>query len=158
MGDFDGHKFDLISVVHVFEHIGKLDEFIAKIRGFCHEDTIVYVEVPGLRGFNQLLSNSEKTMGVQPSNNFLGYIQLQHNFSFDLEHILPIWQREGFKKVYGDEFVRLILKPGLEEFEIPQSKSKTLEFLFALEADRNSIRNLFARGFRFLSKLVSTTR
>lgn len=158
IGDFDGQKFDLILVVHVFEHVSKLKEFIHKIRGFCHEETIIYVEVPGLRGFNQPLSTSENIMGVQPSNNFLGYIQLQHNFHFDLAHVLPIWQRGGFRKVYGDEFVRLILKPGFEEFEIPKGKNETLEFLAALEADRNSVRNLFARGLRFLSRLVSSGR
>ena len=68
----------------------------------------VFVEVPGIINWNQPKKGLLSDMGLKSSNNFLKYLQFEHNYHFSLEHLKTVWERNGFELVYGDEWVRAI--------------------------------------------------
>ena len=103
-------KFDLIMLIHSFEHMIKLDEIVQEVYGRLNRGGLVFVEVPGILNWNRTKNATKTAMGLKSSNNFLGYLQFQHNYHFDLGHLKYIWERNGFEMVEGDEWVRAIFK------------------------------------------------
>jgi SAM-dependent methyltransferase len=102
--------FDLIILIHSFEHVLDLDETINLVSKHLRPDGFVFLEVPGIIGWNQTRAASFQSMGLKSSNNFLNYLQFQHNYHFKLKHIKKVWERNGFEMTYGDEWVRVILR------------------------------------------------
>jgi SAM-dependent methyltransferase len=101
-------KFDLIMLIHSYEHFIDLDKVLKPIESLLSENGLVYVEVPGLLSMNQTIANSKSIMEVPSSNNFINYIQFEHNYHFTLKHLTYIWERSGFYLNKGDEGVRAI--------------------------------------------------
>ena len=135
-------KYDLIMLIHTFEHMQNLDEVVKNVFNTLNEEGYVYVEVPGIRNWNMTSKNSLICDGFMSSNNFLSYIQYQHNFHFDFEHLLTFWQRNGFQFVYGDEWARLILQKGTNKFKKFESKTNIFDYLKKVENDFTSISNI----------------
>ena len=106
----EGKNFDLIMLVHSFEHFLNLDNVVKSIKKKLSKDGCVYVEVPGLLSMNRKLRDSKSIMGVPSSNNFLNYIQFEHNYHFTLNHLTYIWEQNGFYLSQGDEGVRAIFR------------------------------------------------
>ena len=114
-GDFmevldQDYTFDVIMLVHSFEHFLDLTQQIERIKNFCSDETIIYVEVPGIKNWNRIKSDSLSQDGFASSNNFLDYIQYQHNYNFELRTLTQFWSGCGFELLYGDEWVRAIFK------------------------------------------------
>ena len=91
--------YDLILVVHTFEHLLELDQFVQQVLPLLAKDGRIYVEVPGIRNWNREQNMSLKEDGFSSSNNFLSYLQYQHNYHFDLNHLMEFWQRNGFEMI-----------------------------------------------------------
>ena len=104
--------YDLILVVHTFEHLLELDQFVQKILSLLAEDGCVYVEVPGLIGLNKKWEDTATEGKFTSSNNIMSYLQFQHNYHFDLTHLMEFWQRNGFEMTQGDEWIRALFKKG----------------------------------------------
>ena len=106
----DENGFDLIMLIHTFEHVLNLDETINLVSKHLRSNGFVFVEVPGIIGWNQTRADSAQSMGLNSSNNFLNYLQFQHNYHFKLKHLKKVWERNGFEMIYGDEWVRAIFR------------------------------------------------
>lgn len=113
-GDFSKceKKFDLILLIHTFHQLFELDDVVRNVNRLLKDNGRVYVEVPGIRNWNREQKMSLKEDGFASSNNFLLYLQYQHNFHFDLSHMTAFWQRNGFELIKGDEWVRALFKKG----------------------------------------------
>jgi SAM-dependent methyltransferase len=103
-------KFDLIMLIHSFEHVIELDEMVQQVKSRLNPGGYVFVEVPGIVNWNRTKKAKKSEMGLNSSNNFMGYLQFQHNYHFDLGHLKYIWERNNFEMVEGDEWVRAIFK------------------------------------------------
>jgi|SaaInlStandDraft_3_1057020.scaffolds.fasta_scaffold17706_2 2-polyprenyl-3-methyl-5-hydroxy-6-metoxy-1,4-benzoquinol methylase len=157
------NSFDLVLLIHSFEHVVKMDETIQSIASRIVPDGLVFVEVPGVFGWNRTKSDTMQSMGLKSSNNVLGYLQFQHNYHFDLNHLKIIWERNGFEMIRGDEWVRAIFrKKKISEnvkdrgVNIDDIQKNAFLHLSKVEKDFLSIRNLFC-GFNklILKKLCS---
>ena len=104
-------EFDLILIIHAFEHMQDLDKVICEVKKYLSSDGLIYVEVPGIINLNQINSKRLNSGGMRSFNNFLGYIQFQHNFHFDAHHLKYFWERNGFETLSCDEWIRAIFKP-----------------------------------------------
>jgi SAM-dependent methyltransferase len=145
---------DIVFLVHSLEHFKDLDAAILQVSRLLKDDGIVYVEVPGIRGFNKPHSECDEIMGVRSSNNFLGYLQFQHNFNFDMQHLLEFWNRNGFEAIYSDEFVRAIFRrssPSRQRFS-RENAHEIMEYIAHLEDDYNSVSNRARQAFRYIGK------
>lgn len=155
------NSFDLIMLIHSFEHVINMDETIQSVADRIKPNGLVYVEDPGVLGLNRVNSGAMQSMGLKSSNNFLGYLQFQHNYHFDLGHLKAVWERNGFEMILGDEWVRAIFRKK-KTFENTQPEFKeggvgfnlensTLSYLSKVERDFLSVRNFFCR----LNNLIS---
>jgi SAM-dependent methyltransferase len=140
ISDVDNNsKFDLIMLVHSYEHFIDLDKVLKQIKSLLSEKGLVYVEVPGLLSMNQSIANSQSIMGVPSSNNFINYIQYEHNYHFTLKHLTYIWERNGFYLNKGDEGIRAIFS----KKEIENYKKLKIENLKSINII-NHLRNVEA--------------
>lgn len=148
---------DLALLVHSFEHMIDLDSSIKDVSKSLRVGGYVYVEVPGIRNWNQPLSTRKSEMGLQSSTNFLTYLQCEHNYHFELSHIKHLWERNGFEMVAGDEWVRCVFK---KTGEFNNSSLESLvrggvgidDHLRNVERSFFSIGNLFFMFCRFWGK------
>ena len=143
-------KFDLIMLIHSFEHVIDLDEMVQQVYGRLNPGGFVFVEVPGIVNWNRTKKTKKSEMGLNSSNNFMGYLQFQHNYHFDLGHLKYIWERNNFEMIEGDEWVRAIFKrkdiSNSDHIEIQPDlnglKKNTLQHLKEVEKDFLSISSL----------------
>jgi SAM-dependent methyltransferase len=164
-GNIDSIKedgdFDLIMLIHSFEHVMDLDTTVQSVSKRLRAGGYVFVEVPGIVGWNQTREKSLKEMGLVSSNNFLQYLQFEHNYHFSLKHLKLIWERNGFELVYGDEWVRAIFrkkdnKKFLNEVKLDESLSNIFGHLKIVENDFLKFTNLlFGFGRKVIRKFSS---
>ena len=81
-------QFDLILLVHSFEHMLDLDKVVRNVHNLLKDQGYVYVEVPGLRNWNRKQAESKNLGRLISSNNIMTYLQFQHNYHFDLSHLV----------------------------------------------------------------------
>jgi 2-polyprenyl-3-methyl-5-hydroxy-6-metoxy-1,4-benzoquinol methylase len=93
-------KPDLVIYSHIVEHILEPDaEFIA-LNKAINRDTIVYVEVPGIK---HLYPNYDM--------NLLRYLQNAHTFHFSLTTLQNLMEKCGYEMLAGTEYIRSIFRP-----------------------------------------------
>lgn len=92
-------KPDIIIYSHVLEHVLNLNEEIKLIKRIMHQDTIVYIEVPGIK---EIHKNYE--------SNILKYFQNAHTCHFSLETLTNLMNMNGFELILGDQFVKSVFK------------------------------------------------
>jgi ubiquinone/menaquinone biosynthesis C-methylase UbiE len=95
--------FDLIILSHVFEHFIDLENELNMLKKIMHDDTLLYIEVPGLF-----------TIHKRPYYDFsyLGHLTHAHIYNFTLDSLLHILVNNGFNMLYGNEEVESIFKLG----------------------------------------------
>ena len=100
-------------------------------------------------------------MGLESSNNFLQYLQFEHNYHFSLKHLVKLFERHDFELVYGDEWVRAIFHKKNNSNEINKIKTDSssinlLNHLKLVEKDYLKLNNLITGlGRRLLNKMSS---
>jgi 2-polyprenyl-3-methyl-5-hydroxy-6-metoxy-1,4-benzoquinol methylase len=99
LANFMGDKPDVIIYSHVMEHILDLSSELQLIKENCHQDTLVYIEIPGIKNLN----------GVYEMN-LLRYFQNAHTFHFSLDTLYNVFCKNGFQLLVGDESVRTVFK------------------------------------------------
>jgi ubiquinone/menaquinone biosynthesis C-methylase UbiE len=147
-------KFDLIMLIHTFSHVISMDEMVKQVYSRLNPGGLVFIEAPGIINWNRTKKAKKSSTWLRSSNNFMGFLQFNINYYFDLEHLKYIWERNNFEMVVGDEWVRAIfkrkdernsndldLKPKLNEFNY-----KIIKHLKDVERDFLSLPNLI-RGF-----------
>jgi hypothetical protein len=148
-------NYDLIMLIHSFEHFLDLDAIVQAVYERLGNKSFVYVEVPGIIGWHSTMKKSSEEMGLKSTNNFLEYLQFEHNYHFSLESLRKIWERNGFDLVYGDEWVRAIFcKKGKKELlkTVSHDKNKIdiRQHLIHTEKDFLTLNNIL---IKIMSKL-----
>ena len=150
-------KFDLILIIHAFEHMQNLDEIVLEVKKYLNPNGIVYVEVPGIINLNRISSKSLATGGMRSFNNFLGYLQFQHNYHFDAHHLKWFWERNGYSTIDCDEWIRALFKPVSDNKDRNDLNKKYLNYnydiikhLQRVEKNFLSFSNQFKRSLRYL--------
>ncbi|MBT6028738.1 MAG: class I SAM-dependent methyltransferase, partial [Crocinitomicaceae bacterium] len=80
-------QYDMIILIHVFEHMHDLEDVVRHVYRLLKDEGRVYIEVPGIRNMNRTGNMAKKETGFSSSNNFISYLQYQHNYHFDLTHL-----------------------------------------------------------------------
>lgn len=135
-------KFDIIILSHVFEHFYDLNLVIAKVKKLIRPEGYIYIEVPGVL-MTQKFQRRKKIDNYSTTNDFLAYIQFQHNYHFTLSSLLRFWCNQGFELLYGDEVVRCILRYS------PSSRNQLTEYSY----DNTLLDHLVACEKNYLSWL-----
>ena len=153
-GDFSSRKqqYDLILLVHAFEHMLDLDGVVNNVHRLLKDEGWVYVEVPGIRNMLRKQRAMKKEDGYLSSNNTLGYLQYQHNFHLDLDHLLMFWERNGFEMIQGDEWIRALFKKKIKSRTSINQRNDILSYLQAVEKDFLSLGNLVNKTARRVLK------
>ena len=86
------------------------------------------------------------------SNNIMSYLQFQHNYHFDLTHLMEFWQRNGFEMTQGDEWIRTLFKKGQVTGNI-SFDNNILSYLQNVENDFLSPKNLIKKVIRKMLKV-----
>ena len=141
------NPFDLVMLIHSFEHMMDLDVCVQEIYQHVGAGGYVYVEVPGILNMNRPRRQSKQAMGMKSGVNILGYLQFQHNYHFDLTHIVRVWERNGFELVSGDEWVRALFRKvdaceGSEKPVPQQRPNEVFDHLASVEKDVYSLKTL----------------
>jgi hypothetical protein len=151
--------FDLILVIHTFGHVIDMDETVRSVSNRLSRDGLVYVEVPGVLGWNSESINRKESMGLKSSNNFFNYLQFEINYYFDLAHLREVWERNGFELIEGDEWCRAIFRKKVfidnisnDSINLDKFKKNTYLHLTRVEKDFLGLRNLFYGFFRIVMK------
>ncbi len=123
----ENYKPDIIIYSHVMEHILDLNSELKKLREICHEKTILYIEVPGIRNIH----NSYLDL--------LFYFQNAHTFNFTLSSLINLFTKNGFKFIKGTEHVRSVFvidqKP-MKRDEINNEYPKIVNYIKNIERYR----------------------
>ena len=96
-------KPDILIMSHVFEHFPDLKQALAQIDKLTNDDTLVYIEVPGVI---DLENKSEYSFDYQD------YSVLAHTYNFSLSTLTQVMSSQGFKLLQGDEYIRAVFKKG----------------------------------------------
>jgi len=92
---------DILILSHVFEHFVDLRSSLEIIDKLTHENSIIYVEVPGVA---DLKNKSEYFYDYQD------YSVLAHIHNFSLGSLTNVFAVRGYKLVKGTEYVRAIYR------------------------------------------------
>lgn len=92
-------KIDIIIYSHVLEHILDLDAEIMKIKELCGEQTLIYIELPGLLNIKKAYNGD-----------FLGYLQNAHVFHFSLKSLENLFLKYGFGLIDGNETIQSLFR------------------------------------------------
>jgi hypothetical protein len=102
---------DLVLLSHMLEHMHDVDQTLKMIRGGLRRDSYLYIEVPGIAGLVKPKDKCSVIDGYQASNDFLGYLQFEHNYCFELSTLTAFAERNGLRRIAGDEIVRALFVP-----------------------------------------------
>lgn len=94
-------KYDVIILSHVFEHINNLEDFLTSIKKIMNEDTLLYIEVPGV-----LMLHKNNAYNC----NFKKYLVHAHLYQFTAETLKNTLEKNSFKLIYINEMVESIFK------------------------------------------------
>ena len=151
------NKYDLVLLVHSFEYIQNLDSAVLTVYELLSDDGLVYVELPGIQYMNSMNCHQKSEDGFNSGNNFLNYIQYGHNYHFDLEHLIEIWERNGFEFVDGDQWIRAIFKKSEKERDSTKEREyvNIVSYLKDVESDYLSISGILKKINRILIKALT---
>jgi len=155
-------KYDLILLIHSFEHMQDLDNVIIECKKYIKTNGFVYVEVPGIINWNRVRSKRLTSGGMSSGNNFLGYLQFQHNYHFDAHHLKWFWERNGFETIQLDEWVRALFKSSSDQNNLNQNVENHTNYDFDIvkhlkKVEKNflSVSNQFKRPLRYMLKKIT---
>lgn len=121
-------KADILILSHLFEHLPNLNSALEKIDLLCHDDTLVYVELPGILD----LKNKKEYMF-----NYQDYNVLAHTYNFSLATLSNVFAKQNFQLIRGNEFVRSIYKRSLKKVIIKGKDQNCSNIMAALEQAYN---------------------
>lgn len=117
---------DIIIYSHILEHILDLKAEFQAIKKIIDKDTIVYIEVPGIK---QIHKNYE--------SNILRYFQNAHIFHFTLETLNNLLGENGFELLHGNQFVQSAFKLTNKPYSIKSDYTDCKEYIIKTEKKRS---------------------
>tara|TARA_R110002096_G_scaffold169779_11_gene341603 strand:- start:6459 stop:7508 length:1050 start_codon:yes stop_codon:yes gene_type:complete len=118
-------KPDIIIYSHVLEHILDLKSELTSIKNIISENTIVYIEVPGVKEIHR---NFE--------SNILKYFQNAHTYHFSLETLTNLFSIMGFELICGNQFVQSAFKLTTNKTIINNDYNNVKSYLLKTEKNR----------------------
>ena len=100
-------KADLIILSHLIAHVPDLNNFFRLLKKIMHDDTILYIETPGI--FSWVQNNKNKIVISDKyisNNNILSFLQLDFCYIFTSSTLNKLLSNYGFVKIYSDELIR----------------------------------------------------
>jgi hypothetical protein len=131
----DVGPIDILIMSHVFEHFVDIKASLNLIEKLTHDETLIYVEVPGLVD----LTNKPEYM-----YDYQDYSVLAHIHNFSLGSLANIFSRYGFKLIKGTEYVRAVFSKNVENPQ-PVSRNPYLEIMDALKRAREKHLNVMEK-------------
>ncbi|MBI5701729.1 methyltransferase domain-containing protein [Candidatus Saganbacteria bacterium] len=101
---------DLLIFSHVLEHLSDIDRALSEAKELLSSDGRIYIEVPGFKRWNRARSEAISDEWLVSGNNFLSYLQMEHNFCFEARTLNFFAFRNGLIAEKGDEFVRALYR------------------------------------------------
>ena len=133
-------KADILILSHLYEHLPDLKKSLKQIDKLAHEDTLIYIELPGILD----LQNKKEYM-----YNYQDYNVLAHTYNFSLDTLSYTLSTQGYGLVKGNEFIRAVYK---KSTNIKIDNSKNYERII------NSLKLAFKRDLEFDNKLNNPLR
>ena len=118
---------DIVIYSHVFEHILKPIEELQELKKHLSKDSIVYIEVPGVRE----LKNSYL-------HDFLNYIGIGHVYYYTLATLKNMMYKSGLSPIHCTEHIQSLSKLGASS-EVMNNYHSTMSFLKEMEIRRTEI-------------------
>ena len=153
--------FDLVLLIHTFGHVVDMDETIKLVSKHLTKEGLVFIEVPGILGWNKVNADKKTSMGLESSNNFLNYLQYEINYYFDLSHLKEVWERNGFELIEGDEWCRAIFRKKIyfensanDKIDTDRLTRNIFKYLTSVEKDYLSIKNLIYGCIRVILRKI----
>ena len=137
---------DLIIYSHVMEHILNPLEELAVVKGLCSENSLVYIEVPGI-----------KNIHAAYRHDLLRYLQNAHTWHFSLSSLSNLMRKAGFTGLHGTEYVRSIWKMDetTEQLELNNDHDAVYSYLKRTESTfENASTRLKNKVTQFREKTV----
>jgi SAM-dependent methyltransferase len=119
--------FDVILMSHVFEHFAAPHRELARVKAFCREDSLVYVEVPGILDLRGRLAYE---------SDWLKYCTCAHPYAFSLISLANVFNLNGFALLWGNEVVESIFVLGEQSVDITGNAERVAAYLDDLESSR----------------------
>ena len=119
------NKPDLVIYSHVLEHILDVNAEVELIREFAHENTIVYIEVPGLKNIHN-----------QFQSNILRYFQNAHTFHFSLDSLVNLMSKYGFELIHGTQYVRAAFQLSNKKRQPTSDYDSAIRYIEKVEKNR----------------------
>ena len=91
--------YDVVILSHVLEHFVDLTDALSKIKSVIHENSLVYIEVPGIMDLKQK---------YEYDCDFLNYFTCAHIYHFSLGTLSNIMALSDFKLIEGNEKIEAI--------------------------------------------------
>lgn len=118
-------KPDLIIYSNVMEHLTNLVAELNKIKNILSSNGLLFIEVPGV-----------KNIHINYKSDFLLYLQNAHTYHFSLTSLQNIFYKTGFDVLYGDEYVRAVVKVGVEILNWENDYKQVVNYLNETEKKR----------------------
>lgn len=118
-------KPDLIIYSHVLEHILDVNAEIELIKQFVHKNTIVYIEVPGIKEIHK-----------NYQSDILKYFQNAHTFHFTLNSLVNLMNKHGFELIEGNQFVMSAFKLTNKQIELRSDYNAVNKYIDKIEKNR----------------------
>jgi 2-polyprenyl-3-methyl-5-hydroxy-6-metoxy-1,4-benzoquinol methylase len=139
---FEKHKVDVVILSHFVEHLAEPKRFLQKLSETIGAETLVFIEVPGLR-------HPQWVNWKMGSHSFFQYEHLQY---FDQNSLVELLHRSGFHVLKVDEFVRGIFKKGTKNLKLKENVGlKAFDYLY--QTERRWETSWFRKVYTFLSNL-----
>ncbi|HLG02611.1 MAG TPA: class I SAM-dependent methyltransferase [Bacteroidia bacterium] len=144
-------KADIIIYSHVLEHILSPSRELQTLKRFIHNDSLIYIEVPGVK----IMMNSYK-------NDFISYLQNAHVYHYTLTSLKNLFDKNGYQLIRGTEQIKSLFKPGnTANVRFINDRNNVLRYLKRVEFVRknipfvpyeikNKMLNLFLRSIKAL--------
>ena len=100
---------DVLILSHVFEHFSDLNEALDSIENITHENSIVYIEVPGVID----LENKKEY-----SYSYQIYSVVAHIHNFSLSTLTNVFGARGFRLIKGTEYIRAVMSKNIKSHQL----------------------------------------
>jgi len=113
---------DVVIYSHVLEHILNPVDELTNLRPIMHENTILYIQVPGLR-----------YMKYYCGGNFLKWIRIAHVYYFTLRTLKNLLYKAGYNFIYGNEIIHCIFNLSSSKKTYESDYNHAVSFLRKME-------------------------
>ena len=133
----ESKKPDIVIYSHVLEHISNPINEINTLKKFLHKNSLVYVEVPGI-----------KHLHLSYKQDFLKYLQFPHLYHFTLTSLHNCLKKCGFELIAGNEIIQALFKIGNVNNSYDNEYDSSISFLKDLEKIKTNPYNIHRLKFK----------